>query len=777
MPKGLSFAEGSRTLRDAGMHNLPCQSKCDGVKPVCGSCAASGKNDKCSWGRDTGRKYTEAHIEALKKRAESLQAYGDQLEAMLARCVCQDVSSQLQFRPQEPGEQSEQGGESETDALDLDEEITRELAVPVEHLKARHSIQFLRNLEIVLRQTQLDDRSGGLLLNVIAAPTITGGTNAAPRVQEVVENPDASYVLQVEGIDVSQSHPEIDWSRHLPPDVILERREHDKVLDLSFKFLTMWTFRIIPSLFLRDMYRALSVPRSKEPPRTPHYSPMLHNAILSLSLAFSDEPYLRDPKTRLCFAAAAKSLHAYTKADLSTIQAMAFLGSFYSDFGERIPAELYFGMSNRLGITLGLGLDATPWAEAGLIEIDEIKWRNWSYWTLFCLDALWALYFGWDLGGPSRRSTPMPFVDSDMDQNLWYHAPANIPPQPNYLTLIFCETSALFVIACQISELVNNLRPSTQQNAAQAVEQIAKIDLELNNWKRRLPPQLDITPENRASSTPQRLMLHLGYWWCSLTLHRPFFNCPAQRIQHSNPEVDHIKLCLRAAEKILELIETWSSLYTLHLSALTTQGIVFSAGTVFLLCALQATAGPRIERDKLQAMLVQVQTCIRYLQEMGGTWPSATRTGNMLQAILNDRLRPVIIRRLAHRGVQMFTATTLDREIPAAPSMHKDHETGLPAEAASLYVPEWDSQLDPAPGWSKQPLDNFFEQMQNAPAAFGVGDQAFPASMGAAAVPELTFPELDTSGFLMPNFDYFRSPVWQQEPWDQDLAERSARVV
>ncbi|KAF7360522.1 Zn(2)-C6 fungal-type domain-containing protein [Mycena venus] len=494
----------------------------------------------------------------------------------------------------------------------------------------------------------------------------------------------------------------------------------------------MWTFRVVPSLFLRDMYRALSIPHSEVPPRTPHYSPMLHNAILSVSLAFSDEPYLRDPKTRLCFATAAKSLHelhAYTKADLSTVQAMGFLSSFYSDFGERIPAELYVGMSSRLGMILGLGLDATPWAAAGLIETDEIRWRNWTHWTLFCLDATWALYLGWDLGGPSRRSIQMPFVDSDMDQNPWYYAPANIPPQPNYLTLVFFETSVLFVIARQISELVHN---SVRRNATQVEKQIAKIDLELNNWKRQLPPQLDITLENRASSTPQRLMLHLTYWWCSLALHRPFFDYPVQRIRHSDSEVNHAKLCIHAAENILELVETWSSLYTLRLAVLTMQGIIFSAGTVFLLCALQATAGPRIDCDKLQAILAQVQTCTRYLHEMGGTWPSAARTGNMLQAILNNKIRPVIVRRLAHTGMQIFVAT-LDREIPPAPGMDEGNETGLPAEAAPSYVPEWDLQLDPARGWSKPPLDNFFEQIQNAPVAFGLGVQTSLASMGAAA--------------------------------------------
>ncbi|KAF7360509.1 hypothetical protein MVEN_00781700 [Mycena venus] len=138
------------------------------------------------------------------------------------------------------------------------------------------------------------------------------------------------------------------------------------------------------------------------------------------------------------------------------------------------------------------------------------------------------------------------------------------------------------------------------------------------------------------------------------------------------------------------------------------------------------------------------------------------RTGNMLQAILNDRLQPVIVRRLARSGVQIFATNTSDREIPATPGIHKGLETSLPAEAAPSYVPEWDSQPDPAPGWSEPPLDSFFEQMQNTPAAFGLGVQASPASMGAATVPEFTFPELDSSGFILPNFDYFRSA----EHWD-----------
>jgi hypothetical protein len=109
------------------------------------------------------------------------------------------------------------------------------------------------------------------------------------------------------------------------------------MFDLSFKFLTMWTFRVPPALFLRDMYRALSVPRSEKPPRTSYYSALLHNAILSLSALFSDDPYLRDRKTRQYFATKAKGLLEAEcwKPDISLVLALAFIGTFHADLGDR----------------------------------------------------------------------------------------------------------------------------------------------------------------------------------------------------------------------------------------------------------------------------------------------------------------------------------------------------------------------------------------------------------------------------------------------------------
>lgn len=120
-----------------------------------------------------------------------------------------------------------------------------------------------------------------------------------------------------------------------------------RILDLSFNFFTMWHLRIVPSLFLRDMHRALSVPRSERPPRTPHYSPMLHNAILSLSAVFSDDQRIRDARTRQYFAKAAKAcLEAECqRPDISLVHALAFLATYHGNKGDRIISELYCGAS------------------------------------------------------------------------------------------------------------------------------------------------------------------------------------------------------------------------------------------------------------------------------------------------------------------------------------------------------------------------------------------------------------------------------------------------
>jgi len=93
------------------------------------------------------------------------------------------------------------------------------------------------------------------------------------------------------------------------------------------------------------MYRVLSVNRSQEAPKSVHYSPMLHNVLVALALAFSDDPTFRDLKARQYFIDAAKGYmeNECRKPTLATVQALSFLGTFYGSQGDQGLGFMYFG--------------------------------------------------------------------------------------------------------------------------------------------------------------------------------------------------------------------------------------------------------------------------------------------------------------------------------------------------------------------------------------------------------------------------------------------------
>jgi hypothetical protein len=191
---------------------------------------------------------------------------------------------------------------------------------------------------------------------------------------------------------------------------------------------------------------------------------------------------------------------------------------------------------------------------------------------------------------------------------------------------------------------------------------------------------------------------------------------------------------------------------------------VFSAGTVFLLRALHATASPRIAHGGLKTALMQVETCIRYLRIVGQTWRAGTRTADVLQTVLNDRLMPVIARRLAQKGEQI---PAVGSSSPSSASGSVSREVTPPEQSnvlsratapAPSYPPAWNPQLDQT--WAQAPLD-FFAPVptQSVPS-----QSSYPMSDNNLLI-ENVFPELDMSAFL-PNFGYFGAP----ELWDQGLS-------
>jgi len=118
------------------------------------------------------------------------------------------------------------------------------------------------------------------------------------------------------------------------------------LLHLLFRYFTSWALRIIPKLFLRDMHRCLTMPNSSPPLKTAHYSPMLHNALLAVATAFSDNPAIKDPATRQRFADKAKSCleSECEMPKLSAMTALSILANYHSSTNHPTLGYIYFGM-------------------------------------------------------------------------------------------------------------------------------------------------------------------------------------------------------------------------------------------------------------------------------------------------------------------------------------------------------------------------------------------------------------------------------------------------
>ena len=73
---------------------------------------------------------------------------------------------------------------------------------------------------------------------------------------------------------------------------------------------------------------------------------MLHNALISVATAFSDDPRIRDPKARQFFASTAKGFieAECQEPNISVVHALSFLGSYHSSLGEQTLGYLYFGV-------------------------------------------------------------------------------------------------------------------------------------------------------------------------------------------------------------------------------------------------------------------------------------------------------------------------------------------------------------------------------------------------------------------------------------------------
>ncbi|KAI0076969.1 hypothetical protein K474DRAFT_1561411, partial [Panus rudis PR-1116 ss-1] len=624
-------SEGGRGtyVRQACNHCRRRKSKCDGQEPVCGPCRDSGRAAECTWGKETAKKArTQQHFESLINHIKGLERRVQELEGELRQArgepdPGQPVAGSSPFAASSP----EAGSQTKTEFEDGTHSVEETGSSSTEGSDIEKLIAPTRNL--VLRETDLE----------LFGPT--SAFRMAPERPASCSCPEDQCVHKAStdhsSIPIS---PFVDWSRHLPPEAPLTREEHDMMIDLFFKFFSSWCMRTVPELFIRDMRRTLSLPVSQPPPKSSHYSPMLHNSILSIALGYSSDPKIRDKRFRSLFADKAKGYieQDCEKPSIPAVMSLSLIASYHALNGEQGLGYLYFGMSGRVAQALGLSVDCTPWVKSGMIKPEDALDRQWAYWGTVTQDVFWSLYVGRDRCFVQQkgfdRKIPVPYIGTEIDTNAWYLPQAKFPVQSTNLASVFAASCELIHVAERVLAFVNNLQ-NYKHNTMQVV---SELDIGLNAWKDALPPEIDLTASTRPVALPHRLTLHLAYWWLLILLHRPFY----RKTKASNPpsEIDHVKLANRAAENIMLIAGNWHNNFSLRYCPLTVIQIIFSAGTVFVLSAIQAISGPRLGRVTLASSLRQIQQCVDYLGVIAESWDCAGDVRAILLNILEMQLKP-----------------------------------------------------------------------------------------------------------------------------------------
>src|SRR5882757_8948467 len=93
----------------------------------------------------------------------------------------------------------------------------------------------------------------------------------------------------------------------------------------------------------------------------------------------------------------------------------------------------------------------------------------------------------------------------------------------------------------------------------------------------------------------------------------------------------------------MDLLTDWRTLYKLRYCPVTLIQTAFSAGTVYVLIAMQASSGIRVADDKeLRNSLDQETLVQQYLQEIGISWKCAANVSENLKALMDEHVSPLL---------------------------------------------------------------------------------------------------------------------------------------
>ncbi|GMK56845.1 hypothetical protein CspeluHIS016_0306850 [Cutaneotrichosporon spelunceum] len=447
----------------------------------------------------------------------------------------------------------------------------------------------------------------------------------------------------------------------------LDDSTHEKVLRLFFDYFNPQSFWVDERKFRRDLASSPVVDgtiiRAR---RTAHYSPLLHNVILALGVAFLEIPVNVREQLGIAFSKRAKDLleEEAETAMISTVSGVLLLGSYHASVARHNLGFMYSGIGLRLVQALGLGTNCNYWVTNGSIT-EETKQSRYNMWyCAYILDKCWSTYVGRSAALPlAQHDIPVPTPDAEEDELIWHpiiHTPrsetfdpevgqdaldlsdaiatANAEPVKGWRSTTFVWMIKLSIIAERVLSTVYSINFNIRSSNVRHV--VSELDVILEKWLDSIPDELRLPTAGRSERiVPGHILsLHAFHCFILILLHRPWFaNCSPTTLD-SGPDGSVAK-CERAAAKFMTILQTWRRCPGLRYSPVTLGQVAFSAGTVHLLSASHC---PTKQSRKFKAYIENVQTCIAALREMGETLKCAAVSADTLQKLLDESYAPAL---------------------------------------------------------------------------------------------------------------------------------------
>ncbi|KAK1673372.1 fungal-specific transcription factor domain-containing protein [Colletotrichum godetiae] len=562
--------------------------RCDGQQPICGSCTRRGTECEFQHADNKRRPPSKKYVESLQARIRHLEAQvvalGSQPATGSGDLAATETTEDNDGQDDSTGEDDDGNGGPLSDLTGLVGRLNVTEDGQLHYFGSQSSYNLVREPP---RDSPADPREPSLKMQ-------RQGLLAAAQLGKMVTVPD-------------------------------ELQAH--LLELYWRWQNPWNYVIHKSAFLRS-YRG-------EDDGT-YCSPLLLCSIFAIAARYSDRPELRtvpgDPSTAGdAFGEHAKILLLYESEapTITTVQAACLLALRIMSDGKEALGWLYSGNATRMAHNLGLHLDCSKWATAGLLSEEEAEARKVTWWGCYVVDKLFSTGLGRPSSTPkSTISCPKPSIDSNEEYTPWLPTSETLSSDKSlgvhsHISSTACHVSETFTIACESMDVI--YAANSKLSTREIEDVVSKTDVQLRTHYRELPSYLRLPASPKVPMLPHVCLFHIQYHAHLILLHRPLVHKRKRRSVSVNTPTDdgsidgdgydnqHMATCRHSAAEIARLLRIYKQQYTLRRIPIAAVHLCFSAVVIHLIDA-------RPSNPNRQQAIRHLQTCVDALRDLRTAW-------------------------------------------------------------------------------------------------------------------------------------------------------------